>query len=505
MTPGIIPWSQTQPAASSLQDIEQLVRQHISNNQQNLQQVQQSQPSAYTGPTMTEIRKDHSTSQDVSKIIDALKSVSPVFGQLSSNPPPTPTVHGISPLGQLQQLLDQQTNAQHQPPAPQHSIQDTIQQLQQQLLVQQAVPQNPGIQHTGGQLGALLGLPQSGLGLSQSGQSLLPQYQPTNNHGQDQLSQLISALLRQATPPPPPPPPPSNPISPVLLQQILQNPNLLLQLTQNPALLQVLCGLQDGSRSLVQAAQGLPARPGLMQAPQEKPSQKQLTKPHIQQLNQGMSSHGRAVHVRPTDYSKYCHVEYSEKVKPENANIVMFIYGYISQILASRQGLIAQMPESELVGRLQHLINLSELTAMYSTNSDFCSYAWQRARNYNSRIFSDLDLGNLTWSGIASKPDPTSMMQAIEAVPKPAMEQPRIKKVDEKKKTTPDEAPCPKWNNCEITGKCQLEVDNPTKKCSKPHICSYCYLKFGYTRTNHKEGACRKKEEDSSGSSQPSS
>ena len=170
----------------------------------------------------------------------------------------------------------------------------------------------------------------------------------------------------------------------------------------------------------------------------------------------------------------------------------MFLYGYISQILASRQGIIAPMPESELLGRLQHLLHLLELTATYSTNQDFSSFAWQRARNYNARIFSDLDLGILNWSTIPSKLDPTSMMQAIEAVPRP--EQKYKKKEDEKTKSG-TEAPCSKWNTCEAAGKCQFEVDNPGKKCSKPHICSYCFSKFGYTRTNHKESSCKKKEE----------
>ena len=171
----------------------------------------------------------------------------------------------------------------------------------------------------------------------------------------------------------------------------------------------------------------------------------------------------------------------------------MFMFGYISQILASRQGTIAPMPESELVGRLQHLVHLLELTAMFSSNLDFSSYSWQRARNYNARIFSDLDQGVLTWSSISSKLDPTSMMLAIEAVPKP---DPSKKKEDGIKKNAENSPPCTKWNNCDTAGKCQFEVENPTKKCSKPHICSFCYNKFGYTRTNHKEPACHKKKEE---------
>ena len=129
------PNKNSQPSqAGSLQGIEKLVRQLVSDNQQNLQKSQESQAAAYTGPTMTEIRQDSSTAHEVSRIINAIKNVSPVFGQLTSNPPATPTMQGISPLVQLQQqLLSQQ-----QLTAPQPSPQDTLQQLLQQLSTQQS-------------------------------------------------------------------------------------------------------------------------------------------------------------------------------------------------------------------------------------------------------------------------------------------------------------------------------------------------------------------------------
>ena len=175
----------------------------------------------------------------------------------------------------------------------------------------------------------------------------------------------------------------------------------------------------------------------------------------------------------------------------------MFCYGYVSQILASRQGHIAQMSDTEINGRLQHLLHLLELTAMFSTNSDYSSYAWHRARNYNARIFSDLDHGNTSWSSIGSKMDPTSMMQSIEAVPKGFKKE---REVIERRKGD-DAPPCPKWNTCEVQGKCSYEVENPGKTCNRPHICSFCFAKFGHTKTNHKESSCRKKEDGDSSSS----
>ena len=216
-------------------------------------------------------------------------------------------------------------------------------------------------------------------------------------------------------------------------------------------------------------------------------------KPSLQNLQQQGMTMGRAVHLRPTEFTKYCQVDYSDKVKTENANLVMFSYGYISQILASRQGLIDPMSDQELNGRLQHLLHLLEMTATYSTNSDFSSYAWMRARNYSSRIFSDLDMGTVSWAGIGSKLDPTRMMQAIEAVPKPFDQ----KKKEEKK---PDGPPCPKWNTCDAKDKCSYEVENPGKSCNRPHFCSFCYKKFGYTNTKHKETTCKKKEAEAKGS-----
>ena len=153
------------------------------------------------------------------------------------------------------------------------------------------------------------------------------------------------------------------------------------------------------------------------------------------------------------------------------------------------------MSDTELNGRLQHLLHLLEMTAMFSTNSDFCNYAWMRARNYNSRLFSDLDMGTLSWSNIGPKLDPTSMMQAIEAVPKPASstKTDQTKKEEKKKVEGP---PCPKWNTCEVKEKCSYDVENPTKSCYRPHICSFCYKQYGYT---NKEDTFKKKEAEASG------
>ena len=58
---------------------------------------------SYQGPTMSQIRQDQATRDKVQHVIEALKNVSPVFGQ--NNVPTVNTLPGISPLEQIRQQL----------------------------------------------------------------------------------------------------------------------------------------------------------------------------------------------------------------------------------------------------------------------------------------------------------------------------------------------------------------------------------------------------------------
>ena len=473
---------------SLLSGLDQLARQHVADNQPFLE-VSQDQKH-YAGPNMKQIRQDTDTGDKVTKVIDALKNISPVFGQTSSSAPVLP---GISPLDQLHQQI---SNSFH-PSAPTQQI-TSPPQAQNDLLVQLQM-------------------------LLQGNQRVSPPEPPQTPQPQNVLAQLLSQLQtpRQA------PQPAVNTDPNVLLASLVQalgsqqpqtvqpQTNLLpqhLQPTQpsEPIHAQLLAALQPPPTppslaqqlaSLLQSqgaqAQTSPAY-GLLEMPKPRQTTLNEQKPLLQNLQQGMSQ-ARATHVRPTEYSRYCQVEYSDKIKPENTNLVMFSYGYVSQILASRQGQISPMSDAELIGRLQHFLHLMELTAMFTTNQDYSTFAWQRARNYNARIFSDLDHGTLSWPGISTKMDPTSMMQSIEAIPKPEV----FKKKDEIKKLAEGGSgssgpPCPKWNSCEAKGKCSYEVENPGKTCNRPHICSYCFTKLGHTKTNQKESQCKRKEDDNS-------
>ena len=210
--------------------------------------------------------------------------------------------------------------------------------------------------------------------------------------------------------------------------------------------------------------------------------------------------------IRPTDFSKYCQVDYAKKAKADNCNLVLYVWGYLAQILASKQGAISAMSEQEHVGRLQHLLHVLELCAMQSSSTDFNSPAWLCARNYSDRVFQDFDSGAASWASIGPKMHPTNMMQAMSAHPKTApKQQEKVKPVNASDAPPPPGPVCSKWSTCETEDKCQYEVENPGRTCNRPHYCTFCNRKF-MQRRKHKESECRKKlEQGETGNSQPTS
>ena len=210
---------------------------------------------------------------------------------------------------------------------------------------------------------------------------------------------------------------------------------------------------------------------------------------------QGMQSLTGYSHARPTEFSKYCQVDYAKKVKPENCNAILYIWGFLAQILLSRKGLAAPMSDQEQNGRIQHLMHMLELCAMQSSLSDFNSQAWLCAKNYSDRVFTDLDSGATTWQHIGPKMHPTNLMQAMSSFPKQVSKKETVVQPQQG-------SPCAKWSTCTTEDKCQYEVDTG-RVCNRPHYCAYCMKTYNQMR-RHKESECRKKESATNSNSTPS-
>ena len=531
--------------------IEQLAKDHIANNQQFLNSFAGHQ-GAYNGPLMAEIRKDPNVQMQADAILGALKQSIPVFGQPQCTPTPT-NVSGINSLLNQTVPLSQTNPGLLTPAAtpsttlsssgvaslPSSSIpslqvpqlasvppQDT--QLLQ-LLLAQAQQSNfggqpaqgavgggrPGFGYAGGQLG--LGAAGSQLGLvTANGQLGTPfsQLGSSGNLGhpmgnQPQYQQSTPQQLHSLLQPQPWQNLPQTPqISPSILNALCQLPpdaaaaalnNLQQSLMNNviqvqtPGLTIPVFGTQSQQQPQVYGTHQQPHGLGAQLPPhglvQCGPSQIQPPKPPPGPANQGMSSMTGVTHVRPTEYSKHCQVEYAKKVKADSCNLVLYVWGYIAQLLLSRQGFITMMSEQEQNGRLQHLLHTLELCAMQSSSLDFNSQAWLCARNYSDRVYQDLDSGATSWSSIGPKMHPTNLMQSMSSFPKMTYKE---KKIPGREDISPSQPVCAKWAACTTEDKCQYEVDTG-RQCNRPHHCTYCMKTFSQAR-RHKENDCRKKE-----------
>ena len=548
-------WGQAQ---SSLQDMEKMVRDHVATNQQHLNAQTQSNGS-YAGPTMPQIRQVPDVQTQADLIMSSIKTACPVFGQ--NLPAGSVTVPGINTLSQgLQQAGLQQTVRVNQQagqllghtgqlPGQPHGLQQHVGQTlgQQQPIgqllgqqqaghpaVQQRHAADPlgqqqlyGHQGTNQNLQQILGQASPNIQSLQTQQwAGLPQVQ---QHLQNttQIPNLISTLAQLG--------PSALPVLQALQQQIpltnniqqvqqpmwtptmgqqpqqgmtlgqgqhgFGHPNQYLQgqLLQQPGQLlqqQPLQQVQPGLGNLFGQATHQPAvqpQQGLLHLATQPPQQQRQAT-----VQQGMSSSMTGVmFVRPTDFAKYCQVEYAKKAKSDNCNLVLYVWGYVAQMLASKQGLVDAMPEQEQLGRLQHLLHVLELCAMQCSSTDFNSPAWLCAKNYSDRVFQDLDSGSTSWAQIGPKMHPTNMMQAMSAHPKvSSFKQDKFgtKPTNNGQLEATPGPVCPKWVDCDIEDKCQYEVDNPGRTCNRPHYCTFCLKKFKQTR-KHKEVDCRKKTE----------
>ena len=467
-----------------LQNIEMLVRDHIARNQQYLQSQNPAQ-GPYIGPTMAEIRQDPAVQSQANVLMDSIKAALPVFGQQTAGATPlSASITGINPLNQVPQTPLQAPTAQ-QTSLQTPQLQNLLAQLGQLLTPQPTPPPQPPqtSQLPDSVLSSLSQLGPAAAPILQYLQNLpLAQTQPQwgLQHPQSQWGQLGQQQAQTHSLVPP---------APALQAPPYQNNYFGQQFQQ-----------QQQTNFL-----GYPP----LQQPQMTPQQtlQQLTNLLPQTQNkQAITSYTGVTVTRPTEYTKFCQVDYAKKAKADNCNLVLYVWSYVAQILASKQGAISAMSDQELVGRLQHLLHILELCAMQSSASDFNDAAWLCARNYSDRLFQDLDSGATTWAHIGPKMHPTNMMQSMCTHPK-VVKQEKVKQTplaSSDPPSTPAQV-CPKWSTCETEDKCQYEVDNPGRTCNRPHFCIFCFRKFKQTR-KHKETDCRKKlEQAGSGNNQPTS
>ena len=215
---------------------------------------------------------------------------------------------------------------------------------------------------------------------------------------------------------------------------------------------------------------------------------------------------GKAVSI--ADHARMLPLECARSVNSKNINFAMFMYGAIKELHSARIGTDPVLEPGVLEAKLQHLMNVLHVSLLNSTSSDFKPIAWSVGRTYNNLVQAKVESGRESWLDFdqlhRGSPHASEMVaaerehrSALAEQLKPKKEAKKVDKTEKSEKTDREKkSVCSSWNSSEVEGKCKWEAEHSGSKCYRAHYCSYCEKKTGNTRTNHQEKFCYRKQED---------
>ena len=120
---------------------------------------------------------------------------------------------------------------------------------------------------------------------------------------------------------------------------------------------------------------------------------------------------------------------YRSQLTRDNCYVVCFAFGAMKHLEACKSGLI-EVSDEEFLARLKHLKNVFEIAALSSKIDSYSEQSWLVAREYDSRVISDIEAGGKSWETLSDGIEPDSIYCAKEVV----QNRPQIKKTGNKDK-----------------------------------------------------------------------
>ena len=186
-------------------------------------------------------------------------------------------------------------------------------------------------------------------------------------------------------------------------------------------------------------------------------------------------------------------IDWAEKVNFDSMNAIVWLWGYLSEILAAKTSNEVPMEAGVLDAKLQHALCVLEVCASHSEKTDFDTHGWRVAKLYAHKVQAQLDRGLVSWLDFAefkANPHPSELIAATHEL---EQKQKVKKKAGEETRQKSDKPICSTWNSSKVEGRCDWQVRNPDKgRCNRRHDCSYCTEK-GHGSTNHQKSFCARR------------
>ena len=241
------------------------------------------------------------------------------------------------------------------------------------------------------------------------------------------------------------------------------------QLRQNPGLVQQAATvLGNATRNVPPLNQvGVAASlPGNLQA------NRQVTS--VDQLYQATTLNKQ---LRCYEFAACAQFSYRTQLKQENWNATSFAYGALKHLEACVSGLIPNVSDVEFLARIRHLKNVFEIACLSSNLSQYSEASWLVAREYDTRIISDIESGSKSWETLSIGIEPNAIYCAKETVEnrsKAKKAKDPSKKGDANPRKDPRKNGCTTYNSHRSSDGCYWESQNRGETCVFAHYCSWC-------------------------------
>ena len=190
-------------------------------------------------------------------------------------------------------------------------------------------------------------------------------------------------------------------------------------------------------------------------------------------------------------YARNCPVSWTSKITSDKLNMGLWCWAFISELLATRTGQAPTLQHGELEARMKHFLNVLEIALQPSSPTEFDTHAWRVARLYADKVQQKVERGD-TWMGFESRYGGDSQPHELMAAERELAARMPKKKEKEEVKNTQEKKSCTTWNSSSVEGKCEYEVQNEGRNCSRRHECSWCKER-GKRSLHHQRSFCRQR------------
>ena len=190
-------------------------------------------------------------------------------------------------------------------------------------------------------------------------------------------------------------------------------------------------------------------------------------------------------------YARNCPVSWTSKITSDKLNMGLWCWAFISELLATRTGQAPTLQHGELEARLKHFLNVLEIALQPGSSSEFDTHAWRVARLYAEKVQQKVERGD-TWLGFESRYGSDSQPHELMAAERELAAKIPKKKEKDEVRGNQEKRSCSTWNTSSVEGKCEYEVQNDGRSCSRRHECTWCKEK-GKRSLHHQRSFCRQR------------